>query len=82
MTFNNNIPWATITAVLITIVASVAGAAVVIWGDPGTYSFSNYLDDMKGFVIGIGVLGLGRGINSGLKNHGLANKPTTTRNPK
>lgn len=63
----NEFPWATFTACIITVIAALAGAAVVVWGDPGALSFKDYLSAMSVFVIGIGLLGIGRGVRAGLK---------------
>ena len=52
-------------AVIVVIVAGVGGA-VVIWGD-GALSFAEYVDTLKNLAIGVGVLGVGRGIMAGLK---------------
>jgi hypothetical protein len=61
---NDSIPWATLMTVLLVLIAAVAGAGVVIWGDPGALSFEKYLDLLKNFAIAVGVLGIGRGITS------------------
>jgi hypothetical protein len=60
-------PWATVTVVALTIIAAVAGAAVVIWGDPGTLSFENYLKYMGAYAVSLGLLGIGRGVRAGAK---------------
>lgn len=59
----NEFPWATVTACVITIAAAVAGGIVVIV-HPETLNFQNYLDYMGKFVIGIGLLGIGRGVRA------------------
>lgn len=69
----NEFPWATACVVFLTILAAVTGAAVVIWGDPGTLSFENYLKYMGEYALALGVLGIGRGIRSSAKLN--SNKP-------
>lgn len=63
----NEFPWATVTIVALTIVAAVAGAAVVVFGDPGALSFENYLKYMGAYAGALGLLGIGRGIRAGAK---------------
>lgn len=63
----NEFPWATVTIVLLTVVAAIAGAAVVIWGDPGSLSFQDYLKYMGEYAGGLGLLGIGRGIRAHAK---------------
>lgn len=60
----NEFPWATVTIVLLTLVAALTGAAVVIWGDPGTLSFESYLKYMGEYALALGLLGIGRGIRA------------------
>jgi hypothetical protein len=62
--FNDSMPWATILAGILVVVAAGVGGAVVIWGKPGALSFEQYLDLMKNFAIAVGILGIGRGIAS------------------
>lgn len=61
-------PWATAIMAVIAIVIVIVGGAVVIWGEPGTLSFQDYLNDLEKFGVAVGLLGVGRGIRSGLKN--------------
>jgi hypothetical protein len=61
-------PWATALVVVIVLIASLAGAGVVVFGDSGALSFNDYLDYMTKFVIGLGILGVGRGIRAGMKS--------------
>ena len=63
----NDFPWSTFCVVILTVVAAVGGMAVVIWGDPGTLTFENYLKYMGEYAIALGVLGVGRGIVAGQK---------------
>lgn len=63
----NEFPWATMTIVLLTVIAALAGAAVVIWGNPGTLSFADYLKYMGEYAAAIGLLGIGRGIRAHAK---------------
>jgi hypothetical protein len=65
---NNQTPWATIGVWALTLIFALVGGAVVIWGDPGALSFETYVKIMGAFVIGHGLLGIGRGIHSGLIN--------------
>lgn len=60
----NEFPWATVTVVVLTVIAAAAGAAVVIWGNPGTLSFANYLKYMGEYAAGLGLLGIGRGVRA------------------
>lgn len=48
----------------LTIIAAVTGAIAVIWGDPGTLSFENYLKYMGAYAAALGLLGIGRGIRA------------------
>ena len=63
----NEFPWATVTIVVLTVVAALAGAAVVIWGNPGTLSFADYLKYMGEYAAGVGLVGIGRGIRAHAK---------------
>lgn len=62
MNFNDKFPWATVTAVVLTVIAAIVGGLVVVIGDDGALTFDQYLDAMSKFVIGIGILGVGRGV--------------------
>lgn len=64
---SNEFPWATVTIVALSVVAGLAGAAVVIWGNPGTLSFAEYLKYMGEYAGGLGLLGIGRGIRAHAK---------------
>ena len=55
----------TMTLLVLTTIAALTGAAVVILGDqrgPDALSFKAYLDIMRDLVIGLGLLGIGRGV--------------------
>ncbi len=52
------------------IVVGVGGVKVIV--DADGYSFAAYLDDLKTFAIGVGALGIGRGLLGGLSNLGVA----------
>jgi hypothetical protein len=71
-TLSDSAPWATIMTAGLVLIAAVAGAGVVIWGDPGALSFQEYLDMLKNFAIAVGVLGIGRGIVSYGRNTATA----------
>jgi hypothetical protein len=58
----NDIPIVTYVACVIVVIAALVGGAVVIWGDPGALSYGDYLKDMAGFTVGLGLVGVGRGI--------------------
>lgn len=62
--------WGPATAMMMILVAmaGIAGAIVCITSD--ALQFEEYLDLMKDFSYGVGALAVGRGIMSGLKNHG------------
>lgn len=62
----NDLPIATyLIAGLCAIVAIVGGVVTIT--TPGTLSFNDYLDALAAFAIGVGILGVGRGINSASK---------------
>lgn len=65
MNFNNAFPWMTFVVVVIAIVVVLIGGISVITGH---LEFQAYLDDLGKFGIGVGLVGLGRGVNSGLKS--------------
>lgn len=52
-------------AVLVLIVAGVGGAVVI----AGNLPFADYIDALKGLAVGVGVLGVGRGLMAGLKDN-------------
>lgn len=64
-------PVTTALMVLLALIVVGAGAVVTIL-NPDTYPFKSYLDDLKTFAIGVGALGIGRGLLSGLSNLGVA----------
>lgn len=59
-------PWATFCTVALAFLVAVVGGAVVVFGDPGALSFESYTDTLSKFAIGVGLLGVGRGVRSGL----------------
>lgn len=63
----NEFPWATACIVALTVIAAVAGAAVVVFGDPGALPFDQYLKYMAGYAAALGLLGIGRGIRAHAK---------------
>jgi len=58
-------PWATALIVLITVVMIVGGGLTVLIGDT-TLTARGYFRDLALLAIGIGLLGIGRGVRSGL----------------
>lgn len=66
---NKALPWATIGLWALTVIVAVVGGAVVIWGKNGALSFDEYVKALAAFALAHGILGVGRGINSGLTNH-------------
>lgn len=58
----------TLVACLIAVIAAIVGGMVVVFGDPGALSFEDYLKAMVGFVAGLGLLGIGRGIHLGARD--------------
>jgi hypothetical protein len=61
----NNAPVATYLAATLTVIAAVFGGLVVLFGSghgSDGLTFNQYLDAMSKFVIGIGILGVGRGL--------------------
>lgn len=73
--FSKSISWATVLLGALVVIAACVGGGVVIWGPPGALSFQEYLNDLKGFAVAVGVLGIGRGVKAGLENHALLNAP-------
>lgn len=65
MKLDNSTPWATIGVWVLTLVVALVGGAVVIWGRG--LDFKTYVEVLGGFAVAHGLLGIGRGINSGLK---------------
>jgi hypothetical protein len=43
-------------------IAAVVGGAVVIWGDPGTLSFAEYLDTLWKFALAAAGVAVARGV--------------------
>jgi len=62
---SNTTPWATIGVWALTLLVAVVGGAVVIWGD-GALDFKSYAEILGAFGVAHGLLGIGRGINSGM----------------
>jgi hypothetical protein len=59
--------WATImVGVVLVIVAGVGGVVTVV--EPSTLSFKDYVDALEKVIIGIGILGVGRGVASAGRN--------------
>lgn len=57
-----HVPWATISAGLIVVIAAVAGGVVVIVGK-SSLNFSDYVDALSKLAVGVGLVAVGRGIN-------------------
>ena len=58
---------ATISVVAIFAIVAIIGGIVVIVGN---MTFEEYLDNLVKLAVGIGILGVGRGVMSGLKKQG------------
>jgi hypothetical protein len=54
------------TLVIFAIVAIIGGVVVIV----GNMTFEDYLDSLVKLAVGIGILGVGRGVMSGLKKQG------------
>ena len=52
----------TITMIGLVSIGAIVGGAVVIWGNPGTLSFGEYLDDLKNFAYAVAGIGGARAI--------------------
>jgi len=74
---SNDFPWSTFGVMVLTTVAAVVGGVVVIWGHSGALSFNDYLNYMWKFTAAVGLLGIGRGVKSGLENHGALSSNLT-----
>jgi hypothetical protein len=62
MKFNDNLPWMTIVIVIAAIIVmGVGGVAVIL----NHLDFETYLNDLEKFSVGVGILGVGRGIYKG-----------------
>lgn len=59
-------PATIVTLVIFAIVAIIGGVVVI----AGNMTFEDYLDNLVKLAVGIGILGVGRGIMSGLKKQG------------
>lgn len=74
LNFNTWGPATVLMCILATVI--VGGGVVVSAVNPDTYSFSQLLDDLKTFAVGVGALSIGRGLATGLTNAGaLVNLP-------
>jgi hypothetical protein len=62
----------TLLSCVIAVIAAVVGGAVVVFGDPGALTFDAYLKAMAGFVAGLGLLGIGRGIHLGARDQEIS----------
>jgi hypothetical protein len=60
---------ATVLVVGLVLIAAAGGAVAVA---VGKYSYPQYLDDLKTFAIASGLLGVGRGVMTGLRDAGNA----------
>jgi len=56
------VPWATISAGLIVVIAAIVGGVVVIVGE-SSLNFSDYVDALSKLAVGVGLVAVGRGIN-------------------
>lgn len=71
--------WGPVTVMMmIATTLLIGGGVAVSIINPDTYSFAQLLDDLKTFAIGLGALGVGRGLHAGLRDLGLGiNLPGT-----
>lgn len=60
-------PWATALVIVISLIVIVVGGVFVIFDDD--YYFGEYSDQLVLLSIGVGLVGIGRGIRSGLVRH-------------
>ena len=56
---------ATVLMVGLTLIAALGGAVAVAIGH---YTFNQYLTDLRTFAVGVGLLGIGRGVMTGLRD--------------
>lgn len=61
-------PWATAMMTLIAVIVVLIGGLVVIFDDD-TLGFAQYIDTLAKLSVGVGILGVGRGVRSGLLRH-------------
>lgn len=76
--------WGPVTVLLVVIVAVAAAAgAVTVVVHPETLNFEQLLNDLEKFAIALGLLGVGRGVHAGLRDHGALSggNPTVTPDP-
>ena len=62
----NDLPIATYLITALCAIVAVVGGVVTITA-PDTLTFNDYLDAVAAFAIGVGILGVGRGINASRK---------------
>jgi hypothetical protein len=62
-------PWATAIIAVIAFIIVVVGGGVVMFGSSGSLTFDRYLTDLERLAVAVGILGIGRGIRSGLAKH-------------
>jgi hypothetical protein len=58
----DKLPWVTILAGLIVVIAAVVGGAAVIIGK-SSLNFDSYVNDLSKLAIGVGLVAVGRGIH-------------------
>lgn len=61
----------TVLAIVVVVIVLVSGGVAVIV-NPDKYTFSMYVDDLKGLGVVVGGTAIGRGLLSGLTNHAIA----------
>lgn len=59
----NEFPWATACLVALTLIVAIVGGAVVIIGN-SELNFEDYVKTLGAFAVGLGLLGIGRGIRA------------------
>jgi hypothetical protein len=58
---NDHLPWATILVGSIIVFVTVVGGVITIV-QPSTLSFATYVNVLQKMVVGVGILGVGRGV--------------------
>lgn len=62
MKFNDSFPWMTFSILILAIIIVIIGGVAVITNH---LVFETYLNDLEKFAVGVGLVGIGRGINRG-----------------
>lgn len=67
---------ATVLVVALVLIAAISGGVVVAFGHDASLNFEEYLNLLSKFVVGIGVLAVGRGILGAGKENAKAGNPS------